>query len=398
MQSAPSSDFESPTVSGRPRLLYVVTEDWFFCSHFLDRARVARERGYLVAVAAREGLHREAIQTEGFEFFPIPLGRRNINPVVELTLLFRITRVYKQFCPNVVHQIGAKPILYGAIAARLAGVDRIVNAPIGMGYVFSSDKLLARTLRPFLKLAYKFAIKLTHSKVIFENREDRATFVNWGAVRQGDTVLIPGAGVDLNAFCPSTSNRVVPTIVLTARMLEDKGVCEFVAAARLLRSRGIHARFVLAGAPDPANPTSVSDATLARWHREGWVEYWGWQEDVAGVLRQSDVVCLPSYREGLPKSLIEACACGLPIVTTDTTGCREVVTDGENGFLVPVKSAEPLAAALERLIVDPDLRHRMGAAGRKRAEQLYDTFKIAASTLQVYEDVYKNRSCHDQTG
>ncbi len=376
-------------MSSRFRLLYVVTEDWFFCSHFLDRARVARERGHLVAVAAREGRHRKAIQSEGFKFFPIPLRRRNINPVAELSLLFRIVRVYKQFCPNVVHQIGAKPILYGTIAARLAGVDHIVNAPIGMGYVFSSDKLLARALRPFLKLAYKFAINPSHSRVIFENHEDRATFVNWGAVRQSDTILIPGAGVDLHAFRPSTANRIEPTIVLTARMLEDKGISEFVAAARLLRSRGIHARFVLAGAPDPVNPTSISDATLAQWHREGWVEYWGWQEDVAGVLRQADVVCLPSYREGLPKSLIEACACGLPIVTTDTTGCREVVTDGENGFLVSVKSVEPLAAALERLIMDPDLRHRMGAAGRKRAEQLYDTVKIAASTLQVYEDLYK---------
>ena len=370
-----------------PKLLFVLTEDWFFCSHFIERARKARDSGYQVAVAAREGNHREIIQKEGLEFIHIPLTRKSLNPVTEFFLLIYIFRVYRKFQPDIVHQIGAKPILYGTVAAYFAGVRAIVNAPIGMGFIFSSDIFLARLLRPFVKLAYKFSINPKRSKVIFENHEDCDLFINWGAVRHQDAVIIPGAGVDLNIFRPFARTNDIPTILLMARMLIDKGINEFVAAARLLRSKGVRARFVLAGSPDPGNPTSISMETLDRWHLEGCIEYLGWQENVAQLLMTADVVCLPSYREGLPKSLIEACACGLPIVTTDTVGCREVVSDGENGFLVPVKSVEPLADALEKLIKDPSLRRRMGALGRIRAERLYDTRKISSSTLEVYSEL-----------
>ena len=370
-----------------PKLLFVLTEDWFFCSHFIERARKARDSGYQVAVAAREGNHREIIQKEGLKFIHIPLTRKSLNPVTEFFLLIYIFRVYRKFHPDIVHQIGAKPILYGTVAAYFAGVRAIVNAPIGMGFIFSSDIFLARLLRPFVKLAYKFSINPKRSKVIFENHEDCDLFINWGAVRPQDAVIIPGAGVDLNIFRPFARTYDIPTILLMARMLIDKGINEFVAAARLLRSKGVRARFVLAGSPDPGNPTSISMETLDRWHLEGCIEYLGWQENVAQLLMTADVVCLPSYREGLPKSLIEACACGLPIVTTDTVGCREVVSDGENGFLVPIKSVEPLADALEKLIEDPSLRRRMGALGRIRAERLYDTQKISSSTLEVYSEL-----------
>ena len=370
-----------------PRLLFVLTEDWFFCSHFIERARKARDSGYQVAVAAREGNHREIIQKEGLEFIHIPLTRKSLNPVTEFFLLIYIFRVYRKFQPDIVHQIGAKPILYGTVAAYFAGVRVIVNAPIGMGFIFSSDIFLARLLRPFVKLAYKFSINPKSSKVIFENHEDCDLFINWGAVRHQDAVIIPGAGVDLNIFRPFARTNDIPTILLMARMLVDKGINEFVSAARLLRSKGIQARFLLAGSPDPGNPTSISMESLEGWHLEGCIEYLGWQENVAELLMTADVVCLPSYREGLPKSLIEACACGLPIVTTDTVGCREVVSDGENGFLVPVKSVEPLADTLEKLIKDPSLRRRMGALGRIRAERLYDTQKISSSTLEVYSEL-----------
>ena len=370
-----------------PKLLFVLTEDWFFCSHFIERARKARDSGYQVAVAAREGNHREIIQKNGLEFIHIPLTRKSLNPVTEFFLLIYIFRVYRKFQPDIVHQIGAKPILYGTVAAYFAGVSAIVNAPIGMGFIFSSDIFLARLLRPFVKLAYKFSINPKRSKVIFENHEDCDLFINWGAVRHQDAVIIPGAGVDLNIFHPFSPSNDKPTIVLMARMLVDKGINEFVSAARLLRSKDIQARFVLVGSPDPGNPTSISMESLEGWHLEGCIEYLGWQENVAELLMTVDVVCLPSYREGLPKSLIEACACGLPIVTTDTVGCREVVSDGENGFLVPVKSVEQLAAALEKLIKDPSLRRRMGALGRIRAERLYDTRKISSSTLEVYSEL-----------
>ncbi len=374
-------------MSGPLRLIYFVTEDWFFCSHFLDRARFAQKAGYVVAVVGCEGIHREKIIKEGFKFYPVSLNRRGVNPISELILIIQIYIIYKTFKPDIVHQIGAKPIIYGTLVTKLVQIKKIVNAPIGLGFVFSSEKVLARLLRPFVKLAYKIFINPKNCKVIFENLEDQVKFIKWGAVNQQDAVLIPGAGVDLEVFQPTQSRRTVLTVTLVARMLQDKGVHEFIAAARILKMKGVLARFVLAGAPDPANPTSISENFLLQCQKDGWIEYLGWQDDVVQLLIQSDVICLPSYREGLPKSLIEACASGLPIVTTDTTGCREVVIDGENGFLVPVKSIAPLATAIQKIIDDPTLRLNMGVNGRKRAELLYCTVKIAESTLQVYKEI-----------
>jgi len=369
------------------KLIYFLTEDWFFCSHYIDRARKARDSGFCIAVVARGGKHIKAIQREGFEIFPISLNRHSLNPIRELYLLMQIVRVYLKFGPDIVHHVGIKPICYGTIAALLVKVKFIVNAPIGLGYVFSSDSWLAYLLRPLIKLIYKFTINPENSRVIFENVDDLNMFVKNGHVRRGDSILISGAGVCLKTYHPTSAHREIPVVILTSRMLIDKGVHEFVAAAKLLHSRGIKARFILAGAPDMKNPSSINEETLVKWGREGFVEYLGWQDKLSEVLQNIDIVCLPSYREGLPKSLIEACACGLPIVTTDTIGCRDVVINGVNGFLVPVKSVELLADALELLIVDPQLRSSMGKASRKRAEYLFDTNIISSKTLQVYKDL-----------
>lgn len=366
------------------KLLYFLTEDWFFCSHFIDRARAAQAAGYEVAVAAREGKDGDFIRSAGFRYFPTGLKRRSTNPLAELRLLVRMFRIYRQFRPDVVHQAGAKPILYGTIAALLARVPHILNAPIGMGYVFSSRDRQAKVFRPFLQAAYRLLVNPAGSKVVFENGDDLRTFVEWGAVRRTDAILIRGAGVDLQACAPAAPDNDSPLVVLTARMLEDKGVREFVAAARLLLQQGVQARFVLVGGTDPSNPTAIAEATLREWARVEGIEWWGWRDDIPMILQQSDIACLPSYREGLPKSLIEAAACGLPIVTTDTVGCREVVEDGRNGFLVPVRSIEPLAGALGRLIADAELRRRMGNESRKKAIEEFDTRKIAAETLTVY--------------
>ena len=374
-------------MKNKNKILYLLTEDWFFCSHFIDRARKARESGCCVAVVSRATKHIKAIQSEGFEFYSISISRHSLNPISELYLLMQIVRIYLKFGPDIVHHVGIKPIFYGTISALLTKVKFIVNAPIGLGYVFSSDSWRANLLRPLAKLIYKFTINPENSKVIFENVDDLNMFVKYGGVRKNDAILISGAGVCLKTYHPKNARREIPVVILTARMLKDKGVHEFVAAAKLLHSRGLKARFILAGAPDINNPSSITEENLIQWGREGFVEYLGWQNKLSEVLQNVDIVCLPSYREGLPKSLIEACACGLSIVTTDTIGCRDVVINGVNGFLVPVKSVELLAAALELLIVDPQLRSSMGRAGRKRAEYLFDTNIISAKTLQVYKDL-----------
>ncbi|NTU53784.1 MAG: glycosyltransferase family 4 protein [Chlorobiaceae bacterium] len=373
------------------RLLYFLTEDWFFCSHFIDRARAAQQAGYEVAVAAREGRDAEFIRSSGFQYFPTGLQRRSTNPLTELRLLVRVWRIYRAYRPDLVHQAGAKPILYGTIAAKLAGVRHIVNAPIGMGYVFSSTDRAARLFRPLLQLAYRLLVNPAGSRVVFENGDDLETFVVWGAVRRDAARLVRGAGVDLQTCQPRRKGNETPLVVLTARMLEDKGVREFVAAAHLLFDRKVCARFVLVGATDPSNPTAIPESILRAWDGSKGVEWWGWRDDVPEVLNQSDISCLPSYREGLPKSLIEAAACGLPIVTTDTVGCREVVVDGDNGFLVPVRSEEPLADALGRLIMDRALRERMGRNSRLKAEREFDTRKIAAETLALYGELRAGR-------
>lgn len=363
----------------------MLTEDWFFCSHFMDRALAAKSRGFDVVVSAHENSHAYRIRAAGLRFVPIGLERHSTNPHRELKLLIELVRLYWRERPAIVHQIGAKPLLYGSMAARLTGISFIVNAPIGMGYVFTSSDSRVRLLRFIMQAAYRVLVNPPNSKVIFENPEDLKTFIDWRAVARKDGVLIKGAGVDLEIFRPVGAEHEVLVVVLPARLLIEKGVNEFVRAAHLLHGKGVIARFVLSGAPDPLNPSSISEELLKGWSGRQGVEWWGWSDDMPGVLSQADIVCLPSYREGLPKALIEAAACGLPIVTTDATGCREVVDDGVNGFLVPIGSVDELASALQALILDPALRRRMGRQSRLKSEREFGSGKIIAETLSVYD-------------
>lgn len=366
------------------KLLYLITEDWFFCSHFIERAVAARDAGYEVLVVAREQAHGDRIREAGLRLMPLEFARRSLNPLSELSLLLAIVRIYHQEKPDIVHHIAVKPILYGSLAARLTGVTAIVNAPVGMGYAFSSTDHTARLLRPLLQLGFRLLLNPPGSRVIFENRDDLETFVEAGSVRRNESVLIRGAGIDLVRFCPKAAPTGVPMVVLMARMLRDKGISEFVAAAHQLHEQGVAGRFALVGDPDPGNPASIPLETLRAWHGHGSVEWWGWRDDVAGVLGEASIACLPSYREGLPKSLLEAAACGLPIVTTDAPGCREVVVDGHNGLLVPIRNVDTLASALKALLLDPALRLRMGELSRARAKNEFSSQQIISETLAVY--------------
>ena len=366
------------------KILYFISEDWFFCSHFIERAVAARDAGYEVVVVTREKSHGHHIRNAGLKLIPINFERRSVNPLRELLLLQTLFRIYARERPNIVHHIAAKPIFYGTVVARFLGIAAVVNAPVGMGYAFSSSDAKARILRPLIKMAYILLLNPKGSRVIFENANDLQTFVRSGVARQEDTTLIRGAGINLTAFQPHLEPSGVPVVMLIARMLRDKGVMEFLGAAELLHASGVQARFVLVGDPDPGNPASISAETLQAWNGRCGVEWWGWRNDVAAVLRQAHIVCLPSYREGLPKSLLEAAACGLPIVTTDAIGCRDVVEDGLNGYLVPVKQVTQLAAALHKLINSPGLRSVMGQKGRLRAETEFSSERVIAETMAVY--------------
>lgn len=367
-----------------PKLLYLVPEDWFFCSHFLDRARAAKAAGYDVAVMAHVAAHAEVIRGHGIRVLPWSLDRGSLDPGREIRAVAEVIRALRRERPAILHNVALKPVIYGSFAARFANVRAVVNAPVGMGYVFSSQDQRARLLRRPLRAALGRLLRPRHGKVIFENSDDMHEVIGFGAISADDAVLIRGAGVDLDAFAPSPEPEGVPVVALTARMLWDKGIGEFVEAARQLKQQGHAARFLLVGPPDPLNRAAIPQATLDAWQAEGAVEYLGYRGDVAAVLRESHIVCLPSYREGLPKSLLEALAAGKPVVTTDVPGCREVVTHGVNGLVVPARTVAPLTDALGRLIADPQLRQSMGAAGRARAEAEFSTRRVETETLAVY--------------
>lgn len=369
----------------RRTILFLVTEDWYFVSHRLPLAAAAVEAGYRVVVATRVQRHAAAIEAAGCELVPLRLRRSGRNPVTEVLALVELVRLYRRVRPDIVHHIALKPVLYGSIAARLAGVPVVANAVAGMGYIFSSTDTLARFLRPAMRTILRALLGGSRSWVILQNPDDLQTLLAAKTVELRRVVMMPGAGVDLEVFRPSKLREGPPVVLLATRMIWDKGVGEFVSAARMLRAEGSAARFVLVGAPDPENPAAVSEAQLVAWQKEGAVEWWGQRSDMPAVLRQASIFCFPSaYGEGIPKVLLEAAAVGLPIVTTDAPGCREVVTAGDNGLLVPLRDAGAVAAAVRRLLNDPATAEQMGRRSREIAESRFGVDRVVMATIELY--------------
>jgi glycosyltransferase involved in cell wall biosynthesis len=375
--------------AAEPRtVLFIVNVAWFFLSHRLPIARAARAAGYDVHLIADAATPDEArtLEREGLTLHRVAVARGGLNPFADLKFLLRILTIMRALSPTLVHNITVKPVIYGTWSARLLGVPGIINAISGLGYAFSDESrwLLASALR----VAYRYLLRSPRVHVIFQNDDDAREFIDSGLLRPEQSVLIRGSGVDLSAFLPSAEDPgTPPLVVLPARMLRDKGVVEFAAAARLLCARGCRARFALAGPLDPSNPSALSEAEIGELAREAPLEWLGRVFDMPDLYRRAHIVCLPSFREGLPKSLIEACAAARPIVTTDVPGCRDVVTHQLNGLLVRIRDAGALADALQKLIGDPALRVRMGAAGRQRAEREFGVDSVISQTLHLYERV-----------
>jgi glycosyltransferase involved in cell wall biosynthesis len=368
----------------RGRLLFFVTEDYYFVSHRLSLAMAAKAEGYDVCVATRVRECGDIIRRAGVRLVPFENARSGLNPLTELLTLLRLVRLYRRERPDLVHHVAMKPVLYGSVAARFSGRPAVVNAIAGLGWMFISRSGGARWLTRPVRLAFKWA--LSTGIAIVQNPDDARLLVEVG-VPKSRMRRVPGAGVDLGVFAPRAELAGPPIVLLAARLLWDKGVGEFVSAARLLRQRGVSARFVLAGEPDPMNPASIVNGDLSRWVEDGVVEHLGWVSNMPDLLAQCHLVCLPSYREGLPKSLIEAAAAGKAIITTDVPGCREVVRHGHNGLLVQPRDARDLADALQRLVENPDLRRQMGARSRVRAEQEFGLDAVIQQTLALYREV-----------
>jgi glycosyltransferase involved in cell wall biosynthesis len=374
----------------KPILLFVVNDPAFFVSHRECLARAARERGYEVQVASPpDRAATEAIRALGYVHHPIALSRWGSHPLRELASIAGLAALFRRVRPTIVHLVGIKAMIYGGLAARWVRVPAAVFAVSGLGHVFLSKGIAASARRGLVRALYRVAFGHPNARVIFQNVDDRDTFVRGGMVRADRSLIVPGNGIDLDKFSPSPEPPGTPLVILPARMLRDKGVYEFVAAARTLRAAGVDARFALVGDAAPGNPAAVPDATLRGWAADGIVEWWGHRADMPAVFRASSVVCLPSYREGIPQVLIEAQACGRPIVTTDVPGCRDVIRHGETGLLARNGDAASLATALERLLRSQDLRQTMARAGRTFVEETLAPEVVIPAVIREYDTLRK---------
>lgn len=371
------------------KALLVANTDWYLYNFRLDFAQYLKSRGWSVVLVSPRGKYSEQFEKLGFRYIPLEFSRKGINPLKEFSTFRQFKKLYADEKPNLVHHFTVKCVIYGSLAAKKLGKIAIVNSITGLGYVFLSKGPAAGCLRKLVSLLYRKA--LSGTQVIFENNDDAALFLNRGFVTETESNVILGTGIDTEKFKPIPPTDSIPLVILPSRLLWDKGVGEFVEAAARIHAKGIPARFALVGKKDEGNPSSISFEQLTHWQKEGNIEWWGWQEDILTTLSLSDIVCLPSYREGLPKILIEAASCSRPIVTTDTAGCREVVEQESNGLLVPVKDAAALAEALEKLILDPELRKKMGEAGRIRAETIFANGIVNRAINSVYKKAMAQR-------
>ncbi len=374
---------QAPVTRFMPKLLFVVTEDWFFVSHFLPMARAAKAAGFDVAVATRIRAHGDAIAREGLRVLPLEAERASLDPRKLADTLRRLVRIMREERPDVVHCIALKSIVLGGLAARLVGTKSIVLAPTGLGELWVGEGMRYRLLRTLVRALMRGLLRAPHVHYLFENAEDPAEF---GLDPAGRSVtIIGGAGVDPDAF-PVTPEPAAPPvkIAVIARMISPKGIAEAVAATRLARAAGAPVELHLFGEPDPSNRQSIPPEALAKWSAEPGIAWHGSTDDVAKVWREHHVAMLLSHREGLPRTLLEAAACGRPIVATDVTGCRDIVRDGVEGLLTPPRDPAAAARAIERLAHDPALRRRLGLNARARVEERFTEAAVMRTVGALY--------------
>ncbi len=366
-------------------LAFVVNNADFLVSHRLVLVRGALEAGYRVTAIAPPGEGMKVLREAGCDTVDWRLRRTGQRPHEEALALAHLVALYRSLQPDLAHHVTVKAMLYGSLAARLTGVRAVVNAVSGLGYVFLSTGLRAQARRQALRAGYRLALTTPRSAVILQNDDDEVTLRELGVLEGARVAKIRGSGVDLERFAATPEPRgTPPLVVLPARLLVDKGVREYVQAARLL---GSAARFAIVGGEDRGNPAGVPRAELEGWVREGVVEWWGHRTDMPDVYRQANIVCLPSYREGMPKTLLEAAAIGRAIVTTDVAGCRDAVAGGRIGRLVPARDGQALARALGELLAAPDERTRLGAAAAMYAREKFSEHGVLAAHLELYRSL-----------
>ncbi len=394
------SSGESVSKRNEPHITFVVNHVAFFVSHRLPIALEAQRRGYMVDLLtgqagskSMESGAEHALSSTGVAHGRLTFRSSGINPVIEFWGLLQLVWFLRRRRPDLVHCASPKGLLYGGLAARLAGAQGVVLAVSGMGYAFTAASRKS-ILRSFVGSLYMLLARLAYGhpnkRVIVQNLDDKRAVIESGLAKSHEVHLIPGSGVDLRKFVGAVIEEKHQIVLFPARMLVDKGLIEFVEAARLLKGCMHGWRFVLAGAADYQNPSSVPRQQIEDWQAEGLVDWLGHVKDMTPLFRTASIVCLPSYREGMPKSLLEAAAAGCAVITTDTTGCREAILPGETGDLVPVHDCKALADALLSLINDRKRRERYGYAGRRLATSRFDVNAVTNHTLEIYEELIKN--------
>ena len=372
-----------------PKILLVSHWDWVLYNYWLPVAGALRDLGCEVTFIFPFGAYTERLRDAGYGCINWPVKRHGLNPIQEALALTRLTRIYRRIRPDAVHHITIKPNLYGTIAARVAKVTSVINIFNGLGYLFSTD-LQARWLRSLLLPVLRRALDTPSAMTVFESRPDREALVRPHIVAEERTVIISGTAVDTRVFRPRHNkgpgqDPSRPIALLASRLLRDKGINEFVEAARRLRRSSRDWRFWIAGVPDTGSPNGVQEEELIQWQREGTIEFVGHRDDMPELLRQVDVAVLPTYyNEGLPRFLLEAAATGLPLVATDIEACRLVVREGVNGLLVSPRDVDALTDAMRRLLTEEGLRQRLGSASRPIVVENFSEEKVVQQYLRLY--------------
>lgn len=371
------------------RLLFIVSEDWYFVSHRLHLAETAIKQGYKVALLCQVEKHRKIIESAGIELIDWQIERGSLNPLIELRALRGVSIAINNFKPDLIHAVALKPVFYVAMKSKFCSVPAYVYALGGLGFVFSSKKFLARTLRLFLIMAFRWLLAGENVRLILQNPDDRELLIKSNTINENRIRLIRGAGVNTGIYIAKRLKKSgKPLVVLPARLLWNKGAGDFVAAAKILKNLNISARFALVGDSDLQNPECISQMQLDEWVTEGIIEVWGNRDDMPDVFNYAQIVCLPSsYGEGLPKALLEAASCAKPIITYDAPGCREIVINEKNGLLVPLNNVDELAKALHRLLLDLELCKKMGNVGRDMVIRNFSQEQVATETVCVWEEV-----------
>ena len=366
------------------RLIYIVSEDWVFVSHRLTLAKQAIKDGYDVAVITNISNHEDVLLSAGLKVFNINFCRSFKRPFSDIHSIYQLIKLFRLLKPEVIHNVGLKISLISSIAAFIARVPVAINAYTGLGYVFSSNDILARVIRLLLNSPLKYLNHRASTWVVFQNEDDEALFENSNLINKERTLLIKGSGVDVNEFPFSDELPGQLKVMLASRLLWDKGVGEFIEASRQLKISYPEVTFVLVGDVDEQNPLSLTKEIIDSWVNEGFIEWWGHKQNMPEVLKLAHIVALPSYREGLPKVLLEAASIGRALVATDVPGCREIVRDGVNGFLVQAKESKYLAEAIEKLILNKELRTQMGLKSREIIETELSSEIINKQFIELY--------------